>query len=55
MGEGEGRGAGQRREPVFEGRRPPAEVLTKVELIDLANLEAFEQATGSITPATEYP
>jgi len=38
-----------------EGRRPPAEVLTKVELIDLANLEAFEQATGSITPATEYP
>jgi ribose/xylose/arabinose/galactoside ABC-type transport system permease subunit/ABC-type sugar transport system substrate-binding protein len=38
-----------------EGRRPPTEVLTKVELIDLANLEAFENATRGITPATENP
>lgn len=30
-----------------EDRRPPAEVLTRVELIDLANLEAFE-ATGAL-------
>jgi len=29
-----------------EGTLPPAEVLTKVEIIDLSNLETFEMATG---------
>jgi ribose transport system permease protein len=38
-----------------EGTLPPEEVLTKVELIDLRNLEVFEVATGPTVDATETP
>lgn len=38
-----------------EGRRPPPKVLTKVELIDLANLQEFENATAKSSSAMEPP
>jgi ribose/xylose/arabinose/galactoside ABC-type transport system permease subunit/ABC-type sugar transport system substrate-binding protein len=38
-----------------EGIRPPAEVLTKVEMIDLGNLAEFENASTAAAPVTEPP
>jgi ABC-type sugar transport system substrate-binding protein len=38
-----------------EGVRPPEEVLTKVEIIDLGNLEAFERAAGPMGDEVETP
>jgi len=38
-----------------EGTLPPKEVLTKVEIIDLRNLEAFETAAGPAVGETEIP
>jgi ribose transport system permease protein len=38
-----------------EGTLPPKEVLTKVEIIDLRNLEAFETAAGPAVGETETP
>jgi len=38
-----------------EGALPPEEVLTKVEMIDLRNLEAFERAAGPAVDEPETP
>jgi ribose transport system permease protein len=38
-----------------KGTLPPVEVLTKVELIDLTNLQAFEDASAESVPAREQP
>ena len=38
-----------------EGTLPPKEVLTKVEIIDLRNLEAFEDAVSPTVDETETP
>jgi hypothetical protein len=37
------------------GVPPPEEILTKVEIIDLANLEAFERAAEPEVETTENP
>jgi hypothetical protein len=37
------------------GTPPPEEVLTKVEIIDLENLEAFENAAAPAADAAETP
>jgi ABC-type sugar transport system substrate-binding protein len=37
------------------GVQPPAEILTKVEIIDLNNLASFEGATGSDGSDEETP
>jgi len=38
-----------------DGTPPPEEVLTKVEIIDLENLDAFESAAGPVEGETETP
>jgi ribose/xylose/arabinose/galactoside ABC-type transport system permease subunit/ABC-type sugar transport system substrate-binding protein len=40
---------------VREGRRPPSEVLTRVDLIDLTNLQEFENATAQSAADPETP